>query len=117
MSTPWEGVSHKVGVDPVDDARIDISDLEQRWNLWVSGTAIHPNHICHTPSIFRVSDDHGHACFDVQENRIRLGRSNGACMINRNTNGASANVLVQVGGFVQLEVSGRIGKLANSSSY
>ena len=97
MSTPWEGVSHKVGVDPVDDARIDISDLEQRWNLWVSGTAIHPNHICHTPSIFRVSDDHGHACFDVQENRIRLGRSNGARMINRHSTRASTYALVQEG--------------------
>ena len=102
-------MGHQVGVDPVDDAGIDISRLEQRWNLGVSGSAIDPDHLSHEPSTFRVGDDHGHACFDVQENRIRLGRSNGACMINRNTNGASANVLVQVGGFVQLEVSGRIG--------
>ena len=102
-------VGHQVGVDPVDDAGIDISRLEQRWNLGVSGSAIDPDHLSHEPSTFRVGDDHGHACFDVQENRIRLGRSNGACMINRNTNGESANVLLQVGGFVQLEVSGRIG--------
>ena len=33
-------MSHKVGVDPVDDSRIDISNLEQRWNLWVPGTAM-----------------------------------------------------------------------------
>ena len=75
-------MGHKVGVDPIDAAGVDISHLEQRWNLWVSGTAIDPDDISHTPGTFRVSDYHGHACFDVQENRIRLGRSNGACMIN-----------------------------------
>ena len=88
-------VRNQVSVDQVDDAGIDISHLEQRWNLWVSGTAIHPDHICHTPSAFRVSNDHGHACFDVQENGIRLGRSNGARMINRHTPLASTAVLVQ----------------------
>ena len=102
-------MGNQVGVDPVDDTGINVSNLEERGHLWVPGTTINPNHVSHAPSTFCVSDDHGHACFDVQENRIRLGRSNGACMINRNTNGASANVLVQVGGFVQLEVSGRIG--------
>ena len=35
-------VSHLVSVEPVDDACIDVSHLEQRWNLWVSGTAIDP---------------------------------------------------------------------------
>ena len=29
ISDPWNDVSHKVGVDPVDDAGIDISDLKQ----------------------------------------------------------------------------------------
>ena len=33
-------MSHQVGVDPVDDARIDISDLEQRWNLRVAGSTL-----------------------------------------------------------------------------
>ena len=31
-------MSHQVGVDPVDDSRIDISDLEQGQHLWVPGT-------------------------------------------------------------------------------
>ena len=69
-SDPWTDVSHQVSVDPVDDAGIDISHLEQRWNLGVPGTAIDPNHISHAPGTFRVSDDHGHACFVVQENGI-----------------------------------------------
>ena len=64
-------MSHQVSVDPVDDAGIDISHLEQRWNLGVSGAAIHPDHISHAPGTFGVSDDHGHTCFDVQENGQR----------------------------------------------
>ena len=110
-------MSHQVSVHPVDDAGIDISDLEQCWNLWVSGSAIDPDHISHAPSTFRVGDDHGYACFDVQENWIRLGRCNGACMINRYSSRASADVLIRVGDFVQLEVSGRIGWLAHGSPY
>ena len=110
-------VGHQVGVYPVDDACIDISHLEQRWNLWVSGTAIDPDDISHAPGTFRVGDDHSHACFDVQENGIRLGRCNGAFVINRQTKRASTDALVRVGGFVQLEVSGRIGKLAHGSPY
>ena len=78
-------MSHQIGVDPVDDAGIDISHLEQHWNLWVSGTTTNPNHISHPLGIFRVSDDYGHACFDVQKDGIRLWRRNGACMINRHT--------------------------------
>ena len=69
VSDPWNDVSHQVGVDPVDDACIDISHLEQRWNLWVSGTAIDPNHISHAP-VAAVFNNHGHACTDVQKNRI-----------------------------------------------
>ena len=69
-SDPRTDVSHQVSVDPVDDAGIDISHLEQGWNLWVSGTAIDPNHISHPPGTFRVSNDHGHACFDMQENGV-----------------------------------------------
>ena len=110
-------MSHQVSVDPVDDACIDISHLEQRWNLWVSGTAIDPDHISHAPGPFCVGDDHGHAWLHLQENGIRLGRCNGAFVINRQTNRASTDVLVRVGGFVQLEVSGRIGKLAHGSPY
>ena len=33
ISDPWNNVSHKVGVDPVDDAGIDISDLKQGAHL------------------------------------------------------------------------------------
>ena len=94
-------MSHKVSIDPVDDSGIDVSHLEQRRDLWVPCSAIDPDHVCHPPGAFRVGDDHGHACFDVQENWIRLGRSNGACMVNQRTNGASTDVLAQVGGFVQ----------------
>mgnify|MGYP007000251569 CR=1 len=64
-SNPWTNVSHEVSVDPVDDACIDISHLKQRWNPWVSGTAIDPNHIRHVPSTISVGDDRGHSCFDV----------------------------------------------------
>ena len=42
ISDPWNDVSHKVGVDPVDDAGIDISDLKQGGYLWVAGAAIDP---------------------------------------------------------------------------
>jgi hypothetical protein len=88
-------VRHKVSVDPVDDVGVDISHLEQRWNLWVSGTAIDPDHVSHAPGPFRVSDDHGHACFDVQEDGIGFGHRDAACMINRHTPAASTAVLVQ----------------------
>ena len=94
----------EVGVDPVDDARIDISDLEQRWSLGVSGTAIDPNHISHTPGTIRVGDDHGHACVDVQENGIRLGRCNGARMISRHTTRTSTDALIQEGLKRQLNI-------------
>ena len=66
-------VRNQVSVDSVDDVGIDISHLEQRWNLWVSGTAIHPDHICHTPSTIRVGDDHRVAWFDVQKMGSDLG--------------------------------------------
>ena len=79
-------MSHEVSVDPVDDAGIDISDLEQRWNLGVSSTAIDPNPISHPPAA-TVINNHRHACCDVQENGIRLGRCNGACMVIRETIG------------------------------
>ena len=36
----WANVSHQVSVNPVDDAGINISHLEQRWNLRVSGATI-----------------------------------------------------------------------------
>ncbi len=78
-------MGHDVSVDPVDDACIDISHLEQSWNLLVSGAATDPDHISHAPGPLRVRNDQGHACFDVQKDWVRLGRCNGACMINRHT--------------------------------
>jgi len=36
-------VSHEVSIDPVDDSGVDVSHLKQRWNLWISGTAIDPD--------------------------------------------------------------------------
>ena len=67
-------MSDEIGVDPVDDAGINISHLKQRWSLGVPGTTIDPNHICHAPSAIRVSDDHGHSRLDVQKDRIRRER-------------------------------------------
>ena len=63
-------MSHEVSVDPVNDAGIDVSQLEQRWNLWVSGTAIHPDHVSHASGTIGVSDDHRIACFGVQKDWI-----------------------------------------------
>ena len=89
-------VSHQIGVDPVDDAGIHVGYLKERGCFWVPSTAIDPNHISHAPGPFRVSDDHGHSCFDVQENGIRLWRCNSARMINRQTTFASMPVLLLV---------------------
>ena len=50
ISDPWDDVSHQVGVDPVDDASIDISHLKQGGDLRISGTAIDPDHIRHPPT-------------------------------------------------------------------
>ena len=73
ISDPWNDVSHKVGVDPVDDAGIDISDLKQGGHLWIPGAAIDPDHMCHPP-VTAVFNDHGHPRTDVEEDGIRVGR-------------------------------------------
>ena len=88
-------MSHKVSVDPVDDACSDVSHLEWRWNLWVPGSAIDPDHVRHPLGAIGVSEDHGHSRLDVQKDRIRLGRCNGACMVNRHTPLAGTVVLAQ----------------------
>ena len=88
---PRNDVSHQVSIDPVDNAGVNIGHLEQRWSLWVPGTAIDPNHIGHPPSPIRVSDDHGHSRLDMQKDRIRRGRCNTAQMINRHPFQASTN--------------------------
>ena len=69
-SDPGIDLGHQVGVDSDDDTGIDISHLEQRWNLGVPDATIDPNHISHSPSTIHVSEDHGHACFDVQKDVI-----------------------------------------------
>ena len=79
----------EIGVDPVDDAGINISHLKQRRSLGVPGTTIDPDHICHALGPIRISDDHGHSRFDVQEDRIRLGCRDAARMINRHNPRAS----------------------------
>ena len=78
-------MSHQVSVDPVDDAGINVSNLEERGHLWVPGTTINPEHVSHAPSTIGVSDDHRHSTFDVKEDWICFGRSNDACMINQHT--------------------------------
>ena len=50
ISDPWNDVGHKVGVDPIDDACIDIGHLKQGGDLRISGTAIDPDHIRHPPT-------------------------------------------------------------------
>ena len=42
-------VGHQVGVDPFDDTGINVSNLEERGHLRVSGSAIHPDHTIHAP--------------------------------------------------------------------
>ena len=65
-SDPRANVSHEVSVNPVDDDGIDISHLEQRWNLEVSVTAIDPNHVSHTPCSIRARDDQVHSRLDLE---------------------------------------------------
>ena len=79
-SGPGDNVGHQVSLDPVDDAGVDISHLDPRWNLGVPGTTIDSNRISHAPTTIRirVGDDRSHACFDVQKDGIWLGPCNGA---------------------------------------
>jgi len=90
-------VRHQVGVDPVDDAGINVSNLKERWDLGVPGTTIHPDHVSHSPGTIGVSDDHRHSGFDAEEDWICFGRCNGACMINRHASIDSTHVLAPVG--------------------
>ena len=48
------------GIDPDDDTGIDISHLDQRWNLGVPSPTIDPNYVSHAPGTFRIGNDHGH---------------------------------------------------------
>ena len=84
ISDPWNDVIHQVSVDPVDNAGIDISDLEQRWNLWVSGSAIDPDHISHPP-VLAVLHDHGHPRTNVEKHRVRLWCCDTARMASRHS--------------------------------
>ena len=88
-------MGHKIGVDPVDNAGVDIGHLEQRWSLGVPGTAIDPNHISHPPSPIRVGDDHGHSRLDMQNDWIRRGRRNPSPMLKRHNLCFSTAVLAQ----------------------
>ena len=100
ISDPRNDVSHKVGVDPVDDAGIDISDLKQGWRLRVPGSAIDPDHVRHPPDVVLL-DDHGHSSFDVEEDRIHLWRSDITRMINRHSPSARTDALAVVHQFWQ----------------
>ena len=82
-SDPGADVSRQVGVDPVDDAGVDISHLEQRWNLRVSGTAIDPNHISHAPGNFRVGDDHSRWRSIAEQGSAEAGRLTGGSLCQR----------------------------------
>ena len=77
-------VRNQVSVDPVDDAGINISHLKQRRSLWVPGTTIDPNHICHAPGPIRISNDHGHSRFDVKEDLIVFFASFGVALVSLN---------------------------------
>ena len=69
ISDPWNDVGHKVGVDPIDDACIDIGHLKQGGDLRISGAAIDPDHVSHPP-VLPVFNDHGHVRSDMEEHRI-----------------------------------------------
>ena len=77
-------MSHKICVDPIDDAGIDVSHLEQGGDLGVSGATIHLDHVSHPP-VAVVLNDQRHACLDMQKNKIGFGCCNTACMVNRHT--------------------------------
>lgn len=59
-------MGHEVGVDPVDDSRIDISHLEEGGHLRVPGATIDPDQVRHPP-VTAVLNDQGHARLDVQK--------------------------------------------------
>ena len=65
---PW-AISHEVSVDPVDDACIDVSNKTalEPLGFWHRHR---PKSLSHAPSTLRISDDHGHSRFDMQEDRI-----------------------------------------------
>lgn len=69
ISDPWNDVSHKVSVHPIDDACIDISHLKKAGGLGVAGAAIDPDHVRHPP-VAAVFNDYGHAHPDMEEHRI-----------------------------------------------
>ena len=92
---PRNDVSHQVSIDPVDDARIDISHLERGGHLWVSGATVHTNHVGHPPGPIRARDDHRHSRLHVQKDWVRPGRCNTALMINRHPFQASTNALAE----------------------
>ena len=52
-SDPWNDVGDEIGVDPVDDAGVDISHLKQGRNLGVPGTTIDKitSAMRHAPSV------------------------------------------------------------------
>ena len=90
----------EIGVDPIDNAGVDIGYLEQRWSLGVPGAAIDPNHVRHPP-VAAVFHDDRHPSFDVEEHRILLRGSNAAGMINRHPTTASTAVLATADRFWQ----------------
>ena len=95
-SDPWNDVGDEIGVDPVDNAGINISHLKQRRSLGVPGTTIDPNHIGHAPGPVLLSDDHGHSRFDVKEDLIRLGCRNTAPTTNHHNHCFSTAALEQM---------------------
>ena len=93
ISDPGANVGNQVGVNPVDNAGINVSHLKQGGHLGIPGTAIDPDHICHPPGPIRVGDDHRHSRHHVQKDRIRFGCCDAARVVNRHTSFASTDVL------------------------
>ena len=69
-------MGHKVGVDSVDKARINIWNFKEGGDLGVSGPTISPDHVGHAP-LDAVFNNHGHASSLVSPNDHGLALDGG----------------------------------------
>ena len=67
----WDDMSHQVSVDPSDHTRVHFCHLEEGRNLGVPSSTFDKHDITHPPVIV-LFNDHGHPCFDVQEQWVAV---------------------------------------------
>ena len=79
---PGDYMSHKISFDPKDNTCFHVCQLEKTWVLWVFDAANDMNHVSHPP-ITVLFNDHGHACFDMQEQWVAVRPCCDDRMINR----------------------------------